>query len=315
MDEFSRISDNTARTADELKKINTDGLIITGVTITGGSMTTTEVNSADIENEIISLNGKIDSVINASDNSLSTQLYILKDGTKTPVQLDTIAPYANVPIPVVLTDITGQAVVNVNITDSTLNVDSIIKDKDLNAFSSTSNIAGQRGLDVEVKNASGINAVNIQDGGNTITVDGSVSVSNMINVSNLATSAKQLADNHNVKVNSSTEAITSTSGAIDVNLKSSSGNIPTTIAHISNTSISNVTATQISNASNSCKKVIVTALETNTSWIRIGGSTLTTTSGILLYPTDSIELTISNTNLLYALAGVNGEDITVTYFN
>ena len=66
------------------------------------------------------------------------------------------------------------------------------------------------GHNVTVDNSTGDNAVNIRDGGNTITVDGtvnatcsgSVTVSNMIPAveTGLATSAKQLADGHNVTV-------------------------------------------------------------------------------------------------------------------
>jgi len=91
--------------------------------------------------------------------------------------------------------------------------------------------------------------------------------------------------------------------------------IPSSIGHISNTNISNVTATRIDATSHTCKQCIVTALEGNTSFIRIGGSSITTTTGILLYANESITLDISNSNLLYAIAGVNGEDISVTYLS
>lgn len=64
--------------------------------------------------------------------------------------------------------------------------------------------------DVTVNNASGAAAVNIQDGGNTITVDGTVTAT--VDTSALATSAKQLADGHNVTVDNA-------SGASAVNIQ------------------------------------------------------------------------------------------------
>lgn len=106
----------------------------------------------------------------------------------------------------------------------------------------------------------------------------------------------------------------SSSNPLPVNA-SVSVSLPTTIAHISNNNISNVTATQIATTSHECKKCIVTASENNTGFIRFGGSTLTTTTGIILYSGESFELEISNTNLIYAIAEVNGEDVSVTYLN
>lgn len=82
--------------------------------------------------------------------------------------------------------------------------------------------------------------------------------------------------------------------------------------HISNTSLSDSTATQIDSTSIPCKSCIVTALETNTGLIRIGFSDLTTTTGIVLYPSESVSLPVSNSNILYAIAAVSGEDVTVT---
>lgn len=91
--------------------------------------------------------------------------------------------------------------------------------------------------------------------------------------------------------------------------------VPETIGHVSNSTISDTAATQIDATSNECKKCIITASENNTGFIRFGGSTLTTTTGIILYSGESFELEISNTNLIYAIAEVNGEDVSVTYLN
>ena len=56
------------------------------------------------------------------DEIQPTALYIVKDGTLTPVELDSSAPYTNVPIPVVITDINGSAVVNVTAGDLYVNI-------------------------------------------------------------------------------------------------------------------------------------------------------------------------------------------------
>ncbi|MEA2038009.1 MAG: hypothetical protein U9O94_10975 [Nanoarchaeota archaeon] len=101
----------------------------------------------------------------------------------------------------------------------------------------------------------------------------------------------------------------------DGSINVSSSSTVSSIGHISNTNVSNVAATQIDGTSNTCSKCIITASENNTGLIRIGSSALTTTTGVVLYAGESIEFEISDTNLLYAIASVNGEDVSVTYFN
>lgn len=95
-----------------------------------------------------------------------------------------------------------------------------------------------------------------------------------------------------------------------VNIVGSSGG-----GHITNTNISNVSATQISGTSHACIKAWVTSPSTNTDYIAVGFSTVTLSNGILLSPGESIEIPVNNTNLIYAISTVNGEDISVTYFN
>jgi hypothetical protein len=89
----------------------------------------------------------------------------------------------------------------------------------------------------------------------------------------------------------------------------------TTIGHYANANISNAAATQINATSTVCKKVTVTASELNTGWIRFGGSTVSATTGIVLYAGESYDIDVTNTNVIYAIAEVNGEDVSVTYYN
>jgi len=87
------------------------------------------------------------------------------------------------------------------------------------------------------------------------------------------------------------------------------------INQLVNVNIDNTVVTQINAVSHPCKFCVVTAATANTGYIRIGGSTLTSTTGFILTAGQNIELKINNTNLLYALASVDGEDVSITYFN
>jgi len=181
------------------------------------------------------------------DEIQPTALYIVKDGTLTPVELDSSAPHTNVPIPVVITDINGSAVVNVTAGDLYVNI-------------------RHDGTDPS--------SVRIGDGTEIMLVnpDGSINV-----------------------VTSST--------------------IPTSMAHLYNGTISNAAATQIDATSHVCKRATITASELNTGWIRIGGSTLTATTGFILYAGESYDIDISNTNVIYAWAEILNEEVSVTYYN
>ena len=88
-----------------------------------------------------------------------------------------------------------------------------------------------------------------------------------------------------------------------------------TIGHISNDTISNAAATRIDATSNNCVSCTVTADIANTGYLKIGGSSLTASDGIVLHAGESYDFNISNSNLLYAWAEVNGEDVSATYYN
>lgn len=94
----------------------------------------------------------------------------------------------------------------------------------------------------------------------------------------------------------------------------SSTNPPTNISPVYNGNIG-LTATQITTSSTPCKKCWVTAANGNTGYLTIGGSTLVAGQGVILYAGDTLDIEISNVNLLYATSSVAGEDVTVTYTN
>ena len=62
---------------------------------------------------------------------------------------------------------------------------------------------------------------------------------------------------------------------------------------------------------NDCKHADITANISNTGIIYIGADGVGATTGIALYAGDVYSLDINNTNLLYALATVDNEDINV----
>ena len=105
-------------------------------------------------------------------------------------------------------------------------------------------------------------------------------------------------------------SLSSTTG-MNVVVTASSGG-----GHITNTSISNTVVTQVSSISHLCRTTLVSAPITNTGVVVFGFNIIGLyTIGIPLYPGESLEFPVNDTNLIYAIATVNGEDINVTYFN
>ena len=95
----------------------------------------------------------------------------------------------------------------------------------------------------------------------------------------------------------------------------SSTNPPTSIPPAVYNGNIGLTATQITSISTPCKKCWVTAANDNTGYLTIGGSALVAGQGVILYAGDTLDIEISNVNLLYATSSVAGEDVTVTYTN
>ena len=85
--------------------------------------------------------------------------------------------------------------------------------------------------------------------------------------------------------------------------------------HITNTDLRNDAIKQISIISNPCKTTLVSSPITNTGLIVFGFSTVDYSTGIPLYPGESLEFPVSNTNLIYAISEIDAEDINITYFN
>lgn len=84
------------------------------------------------------------------------------------------------------------------------------------------------------------------------------------------------------------------------------------------------TRVQLSTTSVPCKRIEIQAMEANTDVIVVGGATVVagasadsgaTRRGRLLFPSQSIVLTVNNLNLVYLDSVVSGEGVTYIYEN
>uniref|UniRef100_A0A6M3KHE9 Uncharacterized protein n=1 Tax=viral metagenome TaxID=1070528 RepID=A0A6M3KHE9_9ZZZZ len=197
-------------------------------------------------------------------------------------------------------------------------------------------LAANSGVDIgdtTINNAAGAAAVNIQDGGNTITVDGTV----VVDTSALATSAKQLADGHNVAVTGSVTANAgtnlNTSALATSALQLAAGHTVTLAAGTANAGVVGHNKTGVADgvvtvttpltdvplvgSSTPAKVVTVQAQTDNTGAIAVGGegvvATIATGTGIILYAGDSITLEVDDLADVWIDAIVGGEGVRFTY--
>jgi len=167
------------------------------------------------------------------------------------------------------------------------------------------------GHNVTVDNAAGAAAVNIQDGGNSITVDAAA----LPLPAGAATAALQLADGHNVTVDNA-------AGAAAVNIQDG-GNTITVDGDVTVDEgeaqpaiiITNVAAdANTVGAAHACNRVLIRAFTVNTGlvWVDFNNAAVENAC----YPLDAgdaISVPLSNTNLINCLFKVAGEDVSVIY--
>ena len=103
--------------------------------------------------------------------------------------------------------------------------------------------------------------------------------------------------------------ITIGSDAIDIGDVEIKGH--TTIGHGGNDTVSDTTPEYLYGDATSvpCKHVDIMASLSNTGIIYVGATGVTATTGIALYAGDVYSVDIENSNLLYVLASVDGEDV------
>ena len=75
------------------------------------------------------------------------------------------------------------------------------------------------------------------------------------------------------------------------------------------------TSAEVLTSSTACKHVDIMANIANTGIIYVGGSGVTSSTGIALYPGDVYSIDIDNLNDVYVVASVNGENVQYTYYN
>ena len=84
-----------------------------------------------------------------------------------------------------------------------------------------------------------------------------------------------------------------------------------TVSHVAQ----NVTDSAVQLGSNACKHVDIMATIANTGIVYIGASGVSATTGIALYPGDVYSVDITNTNLLYTISTVSGDDINMVIYS
>jgi hypothetical protein len=135
-------------------------------------------------------------------------------------------------------------------------------------------------------------------------------------MANIGTSAVRIID-------SDGDVVTVTSNKLDVNATLVAGATidigdveitgHATIASGENDTVG--TSAEVLTSSTACKHVDIMATVANTGIIYVGGSGVTSATGIALYPGDVYSLDIDNLNDVYVVATVNGENVQYTYYN
>jgi len=120
------------------------------------------------------------------------------------------------------------------------------------------------------------------------------------------------------------ESATVTGGKLDVNATLVAGaaidigDVEIT-GHSTITSFKNATigtsAGQLTTNDQPCKHVDIMAAIANTGIIYVGGSSLTNSTGIALYPGDVYSIDIDNANNIYVLASEISLDVAYVYYN
>ena len=114
------------------------------------------------------------------------------------------------------------------------------------------------------------------------------------------------------------DAVTVTGTALDVNIAGGAsidiGDVEIlghgAVSHVAQ----NVTDSAVQIGSNACKHVDIMANLSNTGIVYIGASGVSATTGIGLYPVDVYSVNITNTNLLYTISTVSGDDVNLVIY-
>lgn len=79
------------------------------------------------------------------------------------------------------------------------------------------------------------------------------------------------------------------------------------------------TAVQLVSTSTACKRLDITAFQTNTKTIAVGSSSVLanpgTEQGVVLQPTETYTLFVTDLSFIWIDSEINGEGVSYTYFN
>ena len=159
--------------------VDTSGLKVSGVTIAGNlSGVATEATLGDVYATSVLLLNQLQAISTGTAMNSNSLTQFIRNGSLATVVEDTITPANNRPLPVKLSSVTGDINItagdlNVQLSDSGLNYDITRVGDGTGHYQS---FTASNEAKVVIDNSTGASAVNIQDGGNSITVDGTVSM-------------------------------------------------------------------------------------------------------------------------------------------
>ena len=87
-----------------------------------------------------------------------------------------------------------------------------------------------------------------------------------------------------------------------------------TIGHGNNTAVSNSASERITAVSTACKHIDIMAATANTGIIYVGGSGVTSATGVALYAGDVYSADIDDLSEMFVISSVDGEDVQWVYY-
>ncbi len=135
-------------------------------------------------------------------------------------------------------------------------------------------------------------------------------------MANVGTGAVKIIDNDN-------DVVTVTNNKLDVNATLAAGASidigdvevkgHASIGHGSNTDID--TSAEALTSSTACKHVDIMATIGNSGIVYVGGSGVSATTGVALYPGDVYSIDIDNLSSIYVIGSANNQAVQFTYYN
>ena len=135
-------------------------------------------------------------------------------------------------------------------------------------------------------------------------------------MANIGTSAVKIIDDDN-------DVVSVTSNRLDVNATLAAGasidigdvEVKGHSSIVSGENDTVGTSAEVLTSSQACKHVDIMATIGNSGIIYVGGSGVSATTGVALYPGDVYSIDIENLNLIYVIGSANNQAVQFTYYN